>query len=261
MKRLFLDIETCPNIGLFWSAGYRVDIPPENILIERRIITAAYKWEGDKKAKAFIWDKNQSDKQLVYDLIEVMNQADEIVAHFGDGFDIPWIRARALYYGIILPEYKTVDTKAWSSKLFYLNSNKLDYIAQYLKVGKKIRTTYDLWKDIVIEKDKNALTEMVMYNIHDVELLQGVYNYLSNYGSLKTHVGVLDGKPKWSCARCGHELVTHIRAMASKRGTISHNMQCRMCKRYNTISHKTYLDLEKHKEENPEYDTRKRTLK
>jgi hypothetical protein len=37
-KRLFFDIETSPNIGLFWSAGFKLNIAPENIIKERAII-------------------------------------------------------------------------------------------------------------------------------------------------------------------------------------------------------------------------------
>jgi hypothetical protein len=252
MKRLFLDIETCPNIGLFWSAGYRIDVPPENILIERRIICCAYKWQGDKKVQALVWDKNQSDETLVHKLIPIMNEADEIVAHYGDGFDIPWIRGRALFYGIIMPVYKTVDTKAWATK-FYFNSNKLDYLAQYMGVGKKIRTTYDLWKDIVIHKKKQALIDMVMYNMHDIDLLESVYDKLCLNSPVHTHAGVFEGKERWSCALCGHEKVLHKHHMVTAAGTVKHQMQCVLCKKYNTINNKAYLDWVEYKKTHPEY--------
>ena len=38
MKRLFVDIETSPNIGLFWRAGYKQTITPDSIIEERKVI-------------------------------------------------------------------------------------------------------------------------------------------------------------------------------------------------------------------------------
>src|SRR5438105_11760569 len=98
MRRLLLDLETSPNVGFFWSAGYRVDISHEQIIHERRIITAAYKWAGQKKIYDLDWGKDRDDEKLVKELVPVMNEADEIVGHYIDGFDARWVRTRAMYH-------------------------------------------------------------------------------------------------------------------------------------------------------------------
>ena len=146
MKRLFVDLETCPNVGYFWGAGYKINISHEQITEERRIIVASFRWEGQTKGYTEDWGKERMDDKLLVNLIDAMNEADECVGHYGDGFDFPWVRTRALYHGIVVPDWKTVDTKAWSARKFYLNSNKLDYLAKFLGIGTKIRTDYDLWK-------------------------------------------------------------------------------------------------------------------
>ena len=69
VKRLFWDIETSPNVGLFWKSGYRITIPPENVLVERAIICIAYKWEGQKTIHYLKWDDKQSDKKLCKEFI------------------------------------------------------------------------------------------------------------------------------------------------------------------------------------------------
>ncbi len=243
MRRLYLDLETSPNVGFFWSAGYRVDISHEQIIHERRIITAAWKWEDNKKVYSLDWGKDRDDENLVKELIPVMNDADEIVAHYGSGFDVPWVRTRAMYHGVIAPIWKVVDTKSWSSGYFLLNSNKLDYLAKYLDIGTKIRTEYDLWKDATMGNAKTAkaaLDKMVRYNKHDVELLEPVYEKLSLYCPLHTHAGVLAGGEKWSCQKCASERVTHGRAMVSRAGTLTHHMQCLDCKKFFIISNTTY---------------------
>jgi hypothetical protein len=48
-KRLFYDIETSPNIGLFWQSGYKLNIDHSNIIQERAIICICWKWEGQKE--------------------------------------------------------------------------------------------------------------------------------------------------------------------------------------------------------------------
>ena len=45
-KRLYLDIETSPNIGMFWESGYKKNISYDNIIKERAIICICYKWKS-----------------------------------------------------------------------------------------------------------------------------------------------------------------------------------------------------------------------
>ncbi len=78
-KRLYFDIEVSPNIGMFWEAGYKLNIGTENIVKERAIICICYKWEGEKKVHSLRWDKNQCDKTLLKDFIKVANDAHELV--------------------------------------------------------------------------------------------------------------------------------------------------------------------------------------
>ena len=61
-KRLFFDIETSPNIGFFWQAGYKKNIDYSNIIKERAIICICYKWEGEKEVGYLHWDAKQCDK-------------------------------------------------------------------------------------------------------------------------------------------------------------------------------------------------------
>ena len=96
-RRLFFDLESSPNIGLFWDAGYKKNIDYSNIIKERAIICICWKWEDDKEVQFVHWDKNQSDKSLLEKFIKIANQADELIAHNGDKFDLPWIRTRCLF--------------------------------------------------------------------------------------------------------------------------------------------------------------------
>ena len=87
-RRLFFDIETSPNIGLFWEAGYKKNIDYSNIIQERAIICICYKWEEEKEVYALQWDSKQNDKTMLQKFIEVANTATELVGHNGDKFDL-----------------------------------------------------------------------------------------------------------------------------------------------------------------------------
>ena len=69
VKRLFFDIETSPMIVYSWRVGWKLTIPPENIIEDWKIICISYKWEHEKKVKNLVWDKNQCDKQMLIDFI------------------------------------------------------------------------------------------------------------------------------------------------------------------------------------------------
>ena len=237
IKRLFFDIETSPNIGLFWTAGYKLNIGHDNIIKERAIICICYKWAGEKEVHSLNWDAKQNDKSLLEKFIKIANEADELVGHNGDKYDLPWVRTRCLYHGISLfPSYNTIDTLKYARSKFKFNSNKLDYIAQFLGLGAKISTGFNLWKDIVLNSDKKAMEQMVTYCKGDVVLLEKVYNKLAPHFPEKTHVS----EDKADCPTCGSSKWSFSKRRMSALGTTRVQMQCKKCGRYHTVSEKTY---------------------
>ena len=246
IKRLFWDIETAPCIGFFWGPGYKLSIPHENIIKERKIICIGYKWEGEKKRTVLRWDENQDDKAMLEKFLLVANEADELVAHYGNHFDIPWFRTRCLFHGFPpIPIYKTVDTKTLASKYFYFNSNKLDYIADFLGYGKKYHTDFDLWIKIVLNKDQKALDYMCRYCGRDLDLLEKVYSRISGFVRPQSHAGVMAGLEKWTCPHCGSENVAHNKRRVTARGTVQHQFLCKECHGYYSVSEKANSDYQK----------------
>ena len=234
-KRLYFDIETSPNIGLFWSAGYKQKIDYSNIIKERAIIFICYKWEDEKQVYSLNWDKSQSDKKLLQEFIKVANQADELVGHNGDKFDLPWIRTRCLYHRIdLFPKYTTIDTLKLSRRQFRFNSNRLDYIASFLGIGKKIKTDFNLWKDIVLNKCEKSMAKMIDYCKQDVRLLEQVHKELRLHDTPKTHYGVIETGDIRTCPECGSNNI-HIsktRILASGNKQIQY--RCNDCGKYHT---------------------------
>lgn len=248
INRLFADIETSPNIVLSWRLGFKINLSPDNLLKERAIVCIGYKWEHAKKAEVIVWDEKQDDKAMLRQFMEVANQADEIVMHNGDRFDLPWIRTRCLLHGIpTYPKYKTIDTLQWARRNFYFNSNRLDYISKFLGVGGKLKTEFGLWKSVSLDNDRTALARMARYCKHDVAILEKVYTQLAAHVSHKTHVGVSAGLDKWTCPHCGGTNVAKNKTRVTAAGTVQHQMRCKDDGRSYTISERSFRDYQEWK--------------
>lgn len=232
VRRLFADIEVSPNRAYIWGAGYKLNVGYNSITEERSIICICWKWENEKEIGFLNWRKPGDDKKMVKDFINVMKEAEEVVFHNGDKFDLPWVRTRALFHELDMPiGIKTIDTLKVARRHFRFNSNRLDYLAQYLGIGAKIKTDYDLWKG-AMAGDQSSLDKMVKYCKGDVKLLEQVYKRLKNHIPAKTHHGVQIGKDRGSCPECGSSEVIINKYRISAAGRESVAYQCRDCGKY-----------------------------
>lgn len=237
-SRLFFDLETAPNIGLFWEAGREIDIGYESIVKERAIICAGWKWEGEDEVHCISWTrKDQDDTRVVQKISDLINSADEVVSHNGNRFDIPWVRGRCLRVGYPLePNIKSIDTCSTSRRLFKLNSHRLDYLGKYLGLGQKIETTYGLWKDVLLKKDGKALDQMMKYCKQDVLLLEAVFNKMRPYMPASTRLSSDLGK----CAECGSSKLRVSKHRITAGGSKTVQLHCQDCGKYQTVSEKKF---------------------
>jgi len=223
---LVYDIETSFNIGWFWRSGFKLNISPEQIIEERAIICISYKWLGEDQVYNLVWDKNHNDKFLIEQFIEVMAEADMLVAHNGDNFDLKWIKTRAFIHGLkMLIDYPQFDTLKVARKKFNFQSNKLDYISKILGEKGKIPTNIDLWKRIILRNDKDALQEMLTYCDEDVRQLEHVFKVIQGWEHPKFHLGVLQGKNKQTSPMTGTVDLKHMKMVTTNRGTVKHIMK------------------------------------
>ena len=242
MKRLYFDAETSPNVGTFWKAGYKQQIHYKNIIKERQLICVSYKWHNKDEVHTLDWGKKQCDKDLIKKFWKVIEKADEIIAHNGDRFDIKWLRTRAAFHRLPFPaQLNSVDTLKQARGNFYFNSNRLDYIGDFLGVGHKLETSSGLWTR-VCAGDQDALKEMIEYCEEDVRLLQRVHEIFVNYTPQKTNFAVLAGGAKWQCPECGSVKVACNKTRTTAAGTIKCEYKCNDCRKHYTISNKSRMD-------------------
>jgi DNA polymerase elongation subunit (family B) len=184
-KILLLDIETSPNLGYVWGKWQQDVIDFEK---QWHLLSFAWKWYGESK-KTFVlglpdfesYRKNkESDAQLAYHLWGLFDEADVIVAHNGDAFDIPKCNSRFIAAGLKPPApYKTIDTWKIAKARFGFTSNKLNDLGKELRVGEKVQTGgFSTWAGCM-RGDKDSWKLMKKYNAQDVDLLEKVYEKLA----------------------------------------------------------------------------------
>jgi hypothetical protein len=208
MKILLWDCETSPIIATTWTL-WEPTLGYENIVEDWTLLTAAWKWFGEKKVEAAAIDprRPKDDKALTAKLHAVLSEADVIVAHNGDQFDLRKFNARAVFHKMPpIPPPTTIDTKKVAKQFFAFTTNRLDHLGQFLGVGRKMHTGgFKLWLD-VLKGDKKALAKMVKYNKQDVEVLEGVYKILRPY--MRNHPNEGLSTQVECCPTCGSEKFT-----------------------------------------------------
>ena len=204
---LLLDLETVPHVGTFWQLKVDGYLSPQNILREAYILCAAWKWLGKKKIHAaksrvrtdLADNAAFPDMPVLKALHQAFSQADAIVAQNGDDFDIPWVWSRVLLAGLgPLPPVIQIDTLKILRKHFNFPSNKLDYVAQRLGCGKKLKTDFDLWLN-VMKGDPAAYAKMIRYNKHDVRLLEKVYRKLAPFTPARLNAALFSDDEERTC--------------------------------------------------------------
>ena len=207
-RLVYWDIETSLQPVAVFQLANNDWIDPSNILAERYVICASWLLEGETRVHSVSvlddpkrYAKNPHDDfHVIKKLHEVLSNVDCLIHHNGDSFDKRYVETRMLVHGFpALPPTTTIDTYKVAKSRLMLNSNKLAYIGELLKVGKKVDTTPGLWMR-VLNGERQAVREMVMYNRGDVTLLRDVFMKLRPYVS--NHLNrELFGKT--GCPRCG----------------------------------------------------------
>jgi len=236
-KILFLDIETAPAIGYFWGHTHETDII--KVLRPSFMLSYAYQWMGNNKIHfrglpdyKFYKHNPENDFYLLKDVAALMDESDIIIAHNGDNFDIRTIQGRFIRYNIRPPSpFKTIDTLKACRAQFKIESNRLDFVAQYLGIGHKLPNTgIDLW-DRCVKTDPKAWQVMEKYNKHDIYLLKEVYEVIKPY--IKNHPNVTLWTGDHACPTCGSKHIVR-RGFGYKLTRKYQQWQCRDCGRYHS---------------------------
>lgn len=206
-KILILDIETSPNVAYVWNF-WKANVGAKQVLENGQMLSFAAKWLGDDKV--YYQDvQNGDEKQMLSVLFGLLDEADIVVAHNGDKFDLPHIQGRGLVLGLKPPApYKTVDTVKVARYEFNFPSNSLEYLSTVLnlknkKDGHKKFPGFELWLG-VLANNPEAWAEMKDYNIMDIRALEELYLLFRPWMKKHPNVGVFDDTTNQdTCPKCG----------------------------------------------------------
>lgn len=226
---------------------------------EKSIICISYMWEGDSAATTIsvrdfpkLFKKDRfNDYEVLRAYKDIRDTASLTVAHNGDSFDTKEINGRLLKHRLgPLAPIKSIDTLKVAKKYFRLMSNRLDYIAHYLGIGRKIKMDLDDWHGCEIG-DIESFKKMEKYNRYDVKgLLKPVciellpymqqlqtYNKMMSLINSKGHSALtcqkigcnsIDGQfrgwytatqRRWRCNKCGGWSI-FTKALCDKLGVV-----------------------------------------
>lgn len=209
---MLYDLETSPLLGFAWEVW---DTNIIEVVEHSYILSIAYKWLDEDKVhvlalpdyKTYKKRKND-DGELVEAFHKILETADIIIAHNGDGFDWKKLQARFIGNGLHPTKpLKMVDTLKAARRGFKFASNKLDDLGKTLGVGRKLpHTGKHLWFGCM-DGDMKSWALMKKYNKQDVVLLEAVYKKLLPY--IPNHPNRNIYTRETACPACGSFDIQH----------------------------------------------------
>jgi len=226
-KILFFDIETAPNLAWTWGKYFQHGGSVIEIAKEWELLSVAWKWQGDSKVSCVTREGRSSDKNVAKKLHDLFSEADILVAHNGDEFDIKKAKARFIANGLPpTPMVASVDTRKAAKKHFAFTSNSLNDLGVFLKLGKKAKHNgFDTWKGCIADKP-SAWALMEKYNKKDVVLLEKVYEALAPWMHRHPNTALMSANE--GCPVCGNSSVQR-RGFNYSYSSKSQRWHCQNC--------------------------------
>lgn len=183
---LVLDIETKYLLLEGWQL-FNQNFSVDQIAEDWSILSYSAKWfDSNEVLYSDVSEKTEDD--LLFELWELLNEANFVIAHNGKRFDLKKIRARMITRGLKpYSPVRIIDTLEIAKTEFAFTSNKLLYLTRLLckrhqKMDHSKFAGHLLWKEF-IKGNPEAILEMRLYNCLDVQSLQELYEVIAPWSS------------------------------------------------------------------------------
>jgi len=129
------------------------------------------------------------DKGVIKQCIDDMRKFDRIIVYFGGDcrFDVPFLRTRAVYWGLDFPIYKEIQLlDLWMviKRRFKLHSNRLQVACDFFGIpSKEHGMNHDVWIR-AMAGDRNALHYILEHNREDVVSTEALYKRVIMYSNV-----------------------------------------------------------------------------
>jgi hypothetical protein len=227
-KILILDIETAPMEGYLWSLWKPV-FGTNMLKRTSYVLSWAAKWVGEDKVMAdgICYNDDYSagdedDRRMLEGIWNLLDEADFVVAHNGDRFDIK--KLNTAFMLAKLPPYspiRSIDTLKMVKRCFSFDSNKLDHLLKEMYgLGKSDDGGFETWRGCM-HGDMDKWDKLIQYNKDDVTKLEQLYLDIrmwdKQHPSAATHGG---STGKAVCTTCASENVVPLYDEDGDRKTV-----------------------------------------
>lgn len=244
MNIIFWDIETSRMMVKSFSL-YPKYIGHQDIVEPSKILCISWKKSGSNRVQSvsYLDEGDNTDRNVIETFHQVVKNADVLVAHNGDKFDMKIFTAKVIEYGLEpLPPVLQIDTLKEIKKVSKFSSHRLDFLGGLLLGDKKIKTDYSLW-DGCENGDKKAMKLMQKYCNQDVKLLEQLYERIKPYIKKFPNIGADDSL---NCPKCGSAKLNPHKSRITASGIHRVQYQCISCgsyhtPRYNSIDYKPLM--------------------
>jgi hypothetical protein len=236
-KILVLDIETAPMAGYLWSL-WKPAFGMDMIDTPSYILSWCAKWVGNDEVffDAICYNPeynagDEDDVRMLAGIWELLDEADYIVAHNGDKFDIKKLNRRFLLQGFTPPApYKQIDTLKIAKRMFGFDSNKLDNLLKEMYgYGKDDAGGFETWRGCM-RGDMDSWDTLISYNKSDVTKLERLYLDMRKWDKLHPSAATHGGSTgKRVCTVCGSEDVRATDKTISTKVSVFQLYTCGEC--------------------------------
>ena len=212
VKILSFDIETLPLLAYTWGA-WEQNVNPVQLVKDWCLLSYSAKWLNSDSVISNVLTpseaKRRNDKRITKEVWRLIDEADIIIGHNSRRFDIKKLNTRFWKHNMPVPgSYKHIDTLTSARSVFGITYNKLDYIAEFIGIQKKLDTDFQLWKDCD-SGVKKALTKMREYNDVDAIIQEKIYlemrSWIPNHPDMTVFAGVNGACP--ICLKAGSKRI------------------------------------------------------
>ena len=232
MKILLIDIETSPNTAHVWGL-WQQNVSLNQLLESSYTMCYSAKFLGESQVYFDSVQKSTPQSMLegVHSLLE---QSDAVVHYNGTKFDMPTLNKEFLLHKMTPPPpIKQIDLLRVVKSQFRFPSNKLDYVAQRLGLGKKKdHEGHTLWIKCMAG-DSKAWQTMEKYNIQDVVLLEKLYKKLLPWIKTPINQALMNDRKGFVCPTCAKPALVSKGYRYTSSGAYQ-RYQCKACGAYST---------------------------